>query len=156
MPSKKNILRICKKCGNQFYTYKFQIDKGFGDYCSKSCVHKKTGKYLERGYYMVSVNNVQIPEHRFIMEQFLGRKLSKDEIVHHKNHDKLDNRIENLEITTRAKHAAHHSVSKNIWSRNYPQCIECGRTNVLHNAKGLCQACYSRNRKQNLNQSFSE
>jgi len=47
-------------------------------------------------------------EHRFIMEQILGRELSHTELVHHKNGDTLDNRVENLSVMSRANHALLH------------------------------------------------
>ena len=42
------------------------------------------------------------------MEQYLGRKLSPNEVVHHKNGDPTDNRIENLEVMSRSEHSRYH------------------------------------------------
>lgn len=53
-------------------------------------------------------------EHRFVMETFLGRYLSSEEVVHHKNGIKTDNRVENLEVF--ANHAQHMSAHSKEWN----------------------------------------
>jgi hypothetical protein len=47
-------------------------------------------------------------EHRLVMEMMLGRKLSRSEVVHHLNGNKVDNRIENLEVMSLSDHSRLH------------------------------------------------
>ena len=47
-------------------------------------------------------------EHHLVMEKHIGRYIRKDEVVHHKNHIRNDNRLENLELMTFKEHASLH------------------------------------------------
>ena len=53
---------------------------------------------------LLGFGNGGILEHRYIMEQHLKRKLKSNEVVHHINGDKLDNRLENLIVLKRGEH----------------------------------------------------
>jgi hypothetical protein len=61
---------------------------------------KGAGHVNRYGYRVVQVDGRQYQEHRLVMEDHLGRPLWPDENVHHKNGQRADNRIENLEIWT--------------------------------------------------------
>lgn len=46
---------------------------------------------------------------RYVMEQYIGRYLTSDEEVHHKDFDKTNDVIENLRLMTKAEHCALHA-----------------------------------------------
>ena len=70
--------------------------------------NRGTAKYIDsRGYVVLSQLNEL--EHRFIAKWKLGRDLEQNEIVHHINGQKTDNRIWNLCLMDKEKHEHFHS-----------------------------------------------
>jgi len=90
-------------------------------FCSVRCrsrvVKRSPGKgYVDKaGYKRLSVNGEFIFEHRFVVEKFLRRKLRASEVVHHLNGDKLDNRIDNLQVMSNSDHCKeHHPITWDV------------------------------------------
>ena len=73
----------------------------------------KGGREITKdGYIRIWVSRYEkVLEHRLVMEQHLGRQLTKSEVVHHINGNNADNRIENLELTTFAEELKRHNIA---------------------------------------------
>jgi hypothetical protein len=68
------------------------------------------GRRIRRdGYVLFWTAQGERLEHQVLMEKQLGRKLVKGEIVHHKDGNKRNNSIENLELMTQSEHAKLHA-----------------------------------------------
>ena len=65
---------------------------------------------MTNGYIKYRIKGKQVYKHRVVMEKFLCRKLRRDEHVHHKNENRKDNRIENLELVSIAEHNSIHKT----------------------------------------------
>lgn len=68
--------------------------------------------------------NGYVFEHILIAENKLGRKITKDEHVHHINEVKTDNRPGNLHVLSHSEHSKIHKIKK---TGKYLVCERCGK-----------------------------
>lgn len=99
----KLVRNLCPAC------YKREWRKGYPD---RDINQAGLGHIDPQGYRRLQINKRQINEHTLIVEKYLGRRLTKDEVVHHKDGDKLNNNIENLELMTRSEHGKLHAEER--------------------------------------------
>lgn len=122
--------RVCEECGASFWTFPSKVKAGEGRFCSRSCTGRfyvrqrigpnsptwQGGRSVEAtGYVNLTIpGRGSIREHRYVMEQHLGRELRPDEHVHHINGDRSDNRIENLQIMSQSEHMRLHAAMRRL------------------------------------------
>lgn len=116
----------CQYCGQEKKKYEREGDK----FCDRKCYmdwkkenpNKKAYKekiFVSGYFYLYKPDHPNaikrkryIAEHRWVLEQKIGRLLTKDEIAHHINGDREDNRPENLELLTISEHNKHHAKQR--------------------------------------------
>ena len=117
--------RKCNRCFKPFFADKCSADtnKKFGRYCSRKCSagkgkshsNWKGGSQIYGGYKYLwnpshpnSNKRHYVAEHILVMTTKIGRPLKKGETIHHKDGNKLNNKISNLELLTRSEHMKRH------------------------------------------------
>lgn len=124
------IINLCLNCNKEFITDACEIKRGGGKYCSRKChliysqkekgFNNKGGQMQHKGYVLIwspeHPNNLKgyVPQHRLVMEKYLGRLLNTTELIHHINGNKSDNNLENLELISPSNHSSLHGNQRAI------------------------------------------
>src|SRR3989304_5310859 len=128
---KATITKVCIICKQEFSRKGslFRGKRSKGLYCSMKCLgiarsgennHKyKNGKFIDRfGYVHVLIAKGKYEkEHRVVMSKQIGRMLYSHEEVHHRNGDRQDNRLENLELWTTSHPSSQRVEDKIKWAK---------------------------------------
>jgi len=121
---RQGVTCTCLICECEFYVPAYRA--ATAKYCSRRCNARGNIEILEKGreksplmkraramaeenrgprnYKRIVVNGEEVREHRWIMEQHLGRKLETWEHVHHIDGNHLNNSLSNLEVLSNADH----------------------------------------------------
>lgn len=86
-------------------------------------------------YKAIRVNGIKYDEHRYIMEQVVGRKLSFNECVHHKDGDAKNNELTNLELIDRSSHTKQHMTGLSKTNETISKLVNHGRDFSLKSSK---------------------
>lgn len=108
--------KFCKKCGEEF-SYSRKAKQYTSDPIPNNCPtclketlseYKRNNNYARKryaekeknsdGYVVFLVDGEYVSEHRYVMEQMIGRNLKKGESVHHKDGNRANNNPVNLEL----------------------------------------------------------
>lgn len=138
----------CTNCGNtflitpvQWWHYKKGITKAL--FCSNKCKNSYFAEHnptkgmpspnrypigskriKSDGYILVKIKNTSyqwndwVPEHRYILEQHLGRPLMRNELIHHIDQNRQNNSLDNLQIVNASEHAGECHQLGRIRKRN--------------------------------------
>lgn len=110
--TRKNLDTYCKNCGKVF---RRKCENDIKSFCSLKCSCEfkrnkpKIAKLSKDGYKRIWLTDgSSVTEHQYVMEKHIGRKLEKNECVHHIDGNRANNDINNLQLMTIGEHSKLH------------------------------------------------
>jgi hypothetical protein len=123
-------VKTCEHCGDIYIRHVNNRDRECQLFCSRQCQirnrygfdpaipkNQPVGSLDKDGYMRLYIDGKHIGEHRYVMEQHLNRKLTRDENVHHLNGNRSDNRLENLELWNTSQPCGQRIPDKVKWAK---------------------------------------
>ncbi len=122
-------ITYCLYCGeNPIYVCRANRNRGNGKFCSRKCLHSyhkgathpswRGGKTHNSGGYVLVIDrehprgnkyNGRVFEHIIVVEKVINRYVKREEVIHHINEVRNDNRPENLYLfPSNAEHMRYH------------------------------------------------
>lgn len=156
---------LCQcECGNTKIVTREHFRRGGTKSCGCLSHTRSNKKIIDNGYitiympeHLKSKKNGYVYEHILVAEEMLGRPLGKEEVVHHKDRNRTNNKPKNLIIfKTHADHGRFHTTGIMIKENDYyispdtkNKCIDCGQE-IYAKAKrcSKCNALYRRKVKR--------
>ncbi len=136
--------KICEACGGVFTRNpKVALAQFAGRrFCSRKCVvrKRKPDSELQAPYRQTKHDGRRVDLHRAIVEDAVGYRLRRLELVHHKDENKLNNSPENLEIMTPKDHSILHNQKHPLTKT----CVSCGVEFTPHPTKRARAKCCSK------------
>ena len=113
-----HVTKKAKLCPKHYYR-----KRKYGSFDLPTVVRDLTPKVTTLGYKVVYLPESPMAnsaglvfEHRLVMANHIGRPLTREESVHRINGDRLNNRIENLELWSKAQPAGQRVEDKVAWA----------------------------------------
>jgi hypothetical protein len=134
-------------CGNEFKARQVHIRTGRAKYCSRSCAARSKrgensgrwngGRYRSNNGYVYVKSEGHHKQDKYgyvheailVLEKKIGRELLPNEVVHHINSIRDDNRPENLAVFLNSEHVKFHGVLAEVNRTK----LRTGENNAFYN-----------------------